>query len=113
MTNQAKKKTLKDAKALGLIPPKEKRTMIAKVSNHVTRQIIKFAQKHHFIITPVGYSYYVASFAEFGCCPCAPPRKSCPCEESVNEVLTLGKCKCQLFWISYETYLAEKFKEGE
>jgi len=104
------KKNMKDAKAMGLLPKKVKKP-IAVVSNHVVKKLIEFALVHHFIITPVGYNYCAASFAEHRCCPCAPERKDCPCEEAENEILTLGKCKCQLFWRDYETYLAEKFKE--
>lgn len=76
-----------------------------------TRRLIEFAQNHGFVITPVGYGYCVDSFNKFHCCPCAPARKDCPCEEAEGEILTLGKCKCQLFWEDYDTYLAEKFKE--
>lgn len=106
-----KKGNIKDAKALGLIPKIKVKPFIKSVSPKIARQLIEFAQKYGFIITPVGYGYYVSSFAEHGCCPCAPERKGCPCEEAENEVLTLGKCKCGLFWRDYETYLAEKFKK--
>jgi len=111
----AKKMGLKEAKASGLLPvsakPKANTWDFCLRKQKTARQLIEFAQKHHFVITPVGYGYYVTSFNKFNCCPCAPERKACPCEEAEDEIATLGHCKCQLFWISYETYLTEKFKE--
>ena len=106
------KKTLKDAQAMGLIPKAEAKEVktVASISRVHLQELIEFAKEHHFVITPVGCGYYVASFNKFQCCPCAPERKSCPCDESEKEILTLGKCKCQLFWRDYETYLAAKFK---
>ncbi len=107
-----KKKTIKDAWAMGLI---SKTTGVKPASPIATRAhvrpLIEFARDNHFIVTPVGYGYSVERFSKFGCCPCAPERKGCPCEEALNEIILLGKCKCQLFWRDYETYLAEKFKE--
>jgi len=142
------KKTLRDARAMGLLPrkivfvapngtkikrvcdmtpqelenirkdaiKKALETMAIKSSSAgrartQTRRLIEFAREHHFIITPVGYGYYVTGFDKFGCCPCASERKSCPCEEAEDEIILLGRCKCELFWRDYETYLAEKLKE--
>jgi len=105
-----KKLKLKDARVAGLIPPKKKRTKLTKVSPHTARLILEFAQEHNFVINPVGYGYYVESFTEFKCCPCASDRKSCPCEEAEREILNFGHCKCQLFWRDYKTYLIGKFK---
>lgn len=70
-------------------------------------KLITFAIEHNFVITPVGYGYYVDSFAQFLACPCDSTRKSCPCEQAVDEVRDKGHCKCQLFWRDLKTYLAK------
>ena len=104
------KTTLKGLKELGIKLPPVK-VINYKVPPAQGWRLIKFAVDHDFVISPMGYGYYAASFAEFRCCPCAPERKACPCEEAAEEVLSLGKCKCQLYWRDYATYLAEKFKK--
>ena len=82
------KKTLKEARAMGLIPKKEK--VVEPVSAKRARRLIEFAQKHRCIITPVGYTYFVSGFEEFHRCPCAPERTSCPCEEA-----EIGRASCR------------------
>ena len=100
-------KNLKDTKAMS---PVKKETTGTSSRAHVLR-ILAFVISHGFIISPVGYGYFVSSFVKFHCCPCAPDRLSCPCTEAVQEITELGKCKCQLFWRDYTTYMVEKYGE--
>ena len=79
------------------------------VSRNHAVELLRFAASHKFVVNPAGYKYYTDGFLKFGCCPCDKTRLSCPCEQAVDEITSLGKCKCQLFWRDYETYLTEKF----
>jgi len=83
----------------------------SKIGRTQVIKLIRFAIENDFVITPIGYSYFVDSYSMFGCCPCDQERKSCPCPEAVEEVKTNGKCLCHLFWRDYKTYLEEKLKE--
>jgi hypothetical protein len=74
-------------------------------------RLLAFARDKHFIITPVGYQYYVDSFNQFQACPCDTGRKACPCTEAENEVVLKGSCLCKLFWRDYGTYMDTIFKE--
>ncbi|HUV51609.1 MAG TPA: hypothetical protein VMW64_00865 [Dehalococcoidia bacterium] len=40
-----------------------------------------------------------------GCCPCVPGRAHCPCEESLQDIREINRCRCGLF--CNETYLEE------
>ena len=72
------------------------------------REIIHFACDNSLIINPNGYGYYIEGYFIFGHCPCDKKRLDCPCQESLEEIKTAGKCKCQLFWRDYETFVKEK-----
>ncbi len=74
-------------------------------------RILQYAIEHGFVITPNGYTYFVDSWCQLHCCPCAPSRKSCPCPEAEEEVKTQGHCTCRLFWRDYKAY-QEKMKVG-
>lgn len=76
-------------------------------------KLVRFAIDHGFVITPVGYKYYVDSFNMFAACPCDRSRKACPCDEAVREIQDEGHCRCQLFWRDYETFLEAKHMTGE
>lgn len=106
----AKVRRISDLRKVGIDLPeiKPKKLSPQELRKRVIR-LISFAKFHNFIITPVGFQYYVDAFAEFNTCPCDRSRKDCPCSEAVQEVETQGKCLCQLFWKDYQTYLAEKY----
>jgi len=94
---------------------KERRTMskpkvTTKIRIAKEREYCAFAQEHKFVIHPKGYDYYLKSFIEVGRCPCDPKRKSCPCDEAVEEVKTNGHCLCRLFWRSYQDFVTIMFK---
>lgn len=72
--------------------------------DHVIK-LLNFAMSHGFVINPIGHKYYTDGFRKFGCCPCDETRLLCPCEQAVDEITNLGKCKCQLFWRDYKAYL--------
>lgn len=73
----------------------------------LTRAMVLFARNNNFVIHPwTGCSYYVENFRLLSCCACAPERKRCPCKEARDEINTRGKCKCGLFFKSYDCYLA-------
>lgn len=109
------KYTLKDLeelrKELGIKLPEITAKTPGKISRAHFINLIHFAIENNFIITPVGYSYFVDSYNMFNCCPCDPKRKSCPCSEVVEEVKIKGKCRCHLFWRDYQTYLEMKLGE--
>lgn len=94
---------------LGIELP-EVRKSTGVVSRKQSLELIKFAIENKFTITPVGYGYYVDSFNQFNACPCDDTRKSCPCEQAVEEINSKGHCLCHLFWRNLETYLEAKFK---
>ena len=74
------------------------------------REYCEFAQEHKFVIHPGGFEYFLRNYLEVGCCPCDTKRKSCPCDEAVEEVTTNGHCLCHLFWRSYQDFVTLKFK---
>jgi hypothetical protein len=67
-------------------------------------RLLEFARTNDCIITPIGWQYYIDSFAMFNCCPCDKTRANCPCPEAIKEVHNIGYCLCKLFWRSYATY---------
>ena len=78
------------------------------------QELCDFARDHGFVIHPGrGYNYYIESFLMFDCCPCDPNRKSCPCNEAINEVTKIGHCICRLFWRDLDTYKSIMIKGGE
>lgn len=81
-------------------PAKEK-----KIPVEFILKVLIFAQMHGFVLDPDGYAYRLRGYLMFNHCPCAPDRKSCPCDQAVDEVTRQGHCKCQLFWRSYGDYL--------
>lgn len=104
-----KAKNLRDAKALigkPKISVKKK-----KIPRGLEYGIIAFARDHNFILHPLGLTYYAESYMEFSCCVCDPTRKECPCTESIDEVNTVGHCKCRLYWRDLDTYIKIQMRE--
>jgi len=78
------------------------------------RELCDFAQAHNLVIHPgKGYDYYIESFFMFNCCPCDKTRLACPCEQVIEEVAREGRCKCRLFWRSYNDFKETMIKEIE
>lgn len=102
--NEAKE-LLKD---IGMDLPIPEREITGIIAKNQMLSVIKFAMENDLVIHPMGYSYYVDGFNEFKHCPCDSSRPKCPCDEAADEVRTNGKCKCQLFWLDYETYINTK-----
>ncbi len=68
--------------------------------------IVKYAQEHKLLINPgSGYSYALDKLRKFYRCPCDVTREHCPCDQSLEEVKTLGHCKCHLFWRDLQTWV--------
>lgn len=98
-----KAKNLREARALigkSEIPTKKK-----KIPVDLEYSIIAFARDHNFTVHPLGLTRYAESYMEFSYCPCDPARKECPCAESIDEVNTVGHCKCRLYWKDLNTYI--------
>jgi hypothetical protein len=95
---------------LGIDLP-EVKTVPSQAGRAQQARLLTFARDNNFIITPVGYQYYVDSFNQFHACPCDISRKDCPCEQACGEILTKGSCLCKLFWRDYGTYMDTIFKE--
>jgi len=78
---------------------------IGKEGNKHRRGILDFARDNGLVIHPGrGYDYYVDNFFECGHCPCDKKRPACPCPQAVEEVKTVGWCKCRLYWRDMDTY---------
>ena len=68
--------------------------------------IVSFAKQNDFVVNPLlGFDYFVKHYLEDHHCACAPERKVCPCPESLQEVATIGKCKCGLYFKDYSCWL--------
>ena len=76
------------------------------------RELCSFADEQKLVIHPRGYDYYIESYLMFDCCPCNSTRKSCPCEQAIEEVARDGHCLCRLFWRSYQEFVKQMFKEA-
>jgi len=68
-------------------------------------RLIEYALKLGFIITPLGWFDHLKAYREHGHCPCDVNRPNCPCSLAQFEVMSVGHCKCSLFYRNYETYL--------
>ena len=105
-----KVRRISDLRRMGIeLPQVKARRLSPKELRERVIRLISFAKLHNFVITPVGCQYYIDGFAKFNACPCDRTRTDCPCTEGAQEVETQGKCKCQLFWKDYRTYLSEKY----
>lgn len=108
-----KKKEIKEIREkLGvreLQPPAREK----KIPVELILQALEFAQKNGFVLDPDGYAYRLRGYLIFNRCPCAPDRKTCPCDQAANEVKTAGHCKCQLYWRSYQDYIEVYYRKGE
>lgn len=83
-----------------------------KPNNEKRRQILDFARDNNLVIHPAGgYEYYISNFYKLGHCPCAPERKECPCQESIEEVKRNGWCKCHLFWRDLDIFKESHVRE--
>lgn len=70
------------------------------------RLMIVFANRNKFLVNPlIGADYFAKNYIGAGHCICDDNRKKCPCPESLAEVPERGKCKCGLYWLSYDHWL--------
>lgn len=73
----------------------------------VAASIIQFARDNKLKIHPGQDPLKWADLliARDGHCPCVPGRNHCPCEESLEDIKELGRCRCGLF--CNDDYLVE------
>ena len=93
------------SKELGITLPVVSEKLDSKSMREQSNRLIRYAQEHGVVITPVGYGYFVESYIQFSRCPCDSARKNCPCEQALEEIKVEGKCLCHLFWRDYQTFL--------
>ena len=70
-------------------------------------RLLEYARDTGCVISPIGWQYYLDSYAMFGVCPCDSARKACPCEEAASDISATGHCLCKLLWRDYDAYLEE------
>jgi hypothetical protein len=75
------------------------------------KEILDFAHHNHMVIHPDGWDDFISNYLEFHHCVCDANRLSCPCQEAIKEVISIGHCKCRLFWRDYQTFKKEKYSE--
>ncbi|MCJ7790902.1 MAG: helix-turn-helix domain-containing protein [Dehalococcoidia bacterium] len=68
-------------------------------------EIIDLAiEKGWFINPSKGMELFIQNIIQFGRCPCDESRPDCPCPESAAEVADKGRCRCGLYWASYQVF---------
>lgn len=69
-----------------------------KTREQIAENITRFAGKNGFHIHPGQDPNTWADLVLLkGGCPCVPGRNSCPCASAVEDIKTLGRCRCGLF----------------
>jgi len=98
------------SKELGISLPTLKPPYHSKAMREHSTRMVEWARDHGFVITPVGYGYFVESYSKFNRCPCDENRPACPCSQAEQEIKIKGRCLCHLFWRDYQAFL--DFRNG-
>jgi ferredoxin-thioredoxin reductase catalytic subunit len=67
-------------------------------ADRIANNILEFAERHKLLIHP---GRDIKEWAELvikeGSCPCVSSRKSCPCEQVLQDIEEEDCCRCRLF----------------
>ena len=61
----------------------------------VVEELTEFARRHNLMLPREScLNAHAAKYVKLGHCPCDERRPSCPCDEALFEIETIGRCEC-------------------
>ena len=61
----------------------------------VIEELTAYARQYNLVVPNEGcLKAHAAKYVELGHCPCDDRRPSCPCDEALDDIDTMGRCEC-------------------
>ncbi|MFC2008642.1 hypothetical protein ACFLUT_01110 [Chloroflexota bacterium] len=61
----------------------------------VMEELTAYALQYNLVLPNEGcLNAHAAKYVELGHCPCDDRRPSCPCDEALDDIDTMGRCEC-------------------